>query len=103
DILETLIAATDPTTGEDFSIAVLGGRTTDLGRVTLSTLHSAKGREFDVVIVFGVDSDVIPSWRDRTSRALKEARRLFYVGVTRPRKELHLVYSASNPSRFVGE
>lgn len=103
DVLEKLIANTDPATGEDFSVAVLGGRTSGLGRITLSTLHSAKGREFDVVIVFGVNGDVIPSRRDKTPGDLKEARRLFYVGVTRPRKELHLVYSASNPSPFVAE
>jgi DNA helicase-2/ATP-dependent DNA helicase PcrA len=103
DVLEKLIADTDPATGEDFSVAVLGGRASDLGRITLSTLHSAKGREFDVVIVFGANDDVIPSWRDKNPAGLKEARRLFYVGVTRPRKELHLVYSASNPSPFVGE
>ncbi|WP_163614906.1 3'-5' exonuclease, partial [Klebsiella pneumoniae] len=69
------------------------GRIEGAGRVNLSTLHSAKGREFDAVIMYGVNNTDFPSDRDkRTPAGLREARRLFYVGVTRPKKHLSLVF-----------
>lgn len=71
-------------------------------RINLSTLHSAKGREFDITVLFGMDAGRIP--RANASEAdLIAARRLFYVGVTRARTELHMVFSAHNPSAFVTE
>ena len=71
-------------------------------RINLSTLHSAKGREFDVTILFGMDNGRIP--RANSSQAdIIAARRLFYVGFTRARTELHLIYSSHNPSPFVTE
>ena len=71
-------------------------------RINLSTLHSAKGREFKVVILFGMDEGSIPR-KNTSGPALLEARRLFYVGFTRAESELHLMYSAGRPSRFVRE
>lgn len=74
------------------------------GRVSLSTLHSSKGREFDAVILYGMNVGDIPSWHDEKSAgALREARRLFYVGVTRPRKELSVVYRDGAPSPWLIE
>lgn len=67
--------------------------------VNLSTLHSSKGREFDVVILFGIDEGRIPRG---TPREIADARRSFYVGF-RARTEVHIVYSAQRPSRFVEE
>ncbi len=85
-------------------LSIFSGRIEGTGRVTLSTLHSAKGREFDAVILFGINKDDIPSRRDNQStRELREARRLFYVGVTRPRMELCLVYQKQNHSPWVAE
>lgn len=71
-------------------------------RVNLSTLHSSKGREFDVVILFGIDEGRIPR-ANATPREIADARRSFYVGFTRARTEVHIVYSAQRPSRFVEE
>jgi superfamily I DNA/RNA helicase len=71
-------------------------------RINLSTLHSAKGREFGVVFLFGIDDGRIPR-RRADPIGIKEARRLFYVDFTRGESELHLMFSASNPSRFVRE
>jgi DNA helicase-2/ATP-dependent DNA helicase PcrA len=99
-----MVARTDPTLARDMPLNVFAGRIDGSGRVTLSTLHSAKGREFDVAILFGINSGDFPSWRDTQSqRAMREARRLFYVGVTRPRKELCLVYQKGNHSPWVAE
>jgi superfamily I DNA/RNA helicase len=69
------------------ALIVFAGKEEGTRRVTLSTLHSAKGREFDVAIMFGVNQCDFPGKRDLVSdNALREARRLFYVGVTRPAK-----------------
>jgi superfamily I DNA/RNA helicase len=71
-------------------------------RINLSTLHSSKGREFAVVILFGMDERSIPR-RNADEHGIRESRRLFYVGFTRAESELHLIYSAVKPSRFVTE
>lgn len=104
EVCSELVARTDPASGSDIPLNVFAGRINGSGRVTLSTLHSAKGREFDAVIMFGVNAQDLPSRRDGQSvRSLREARRLFYVGVTRPRKELCLVYQKGNHSPWVAE
>jgi DNA helicase II / ATP-dependent DNA helicase PcrA len=75
-----MIVNTDPSHNLDFPLAHFAGRIEGTGRVSLSTLHSAKGREFDAVIMYGMNAGDIPSERDkRTSASLREARRLFYV------------------------
>lgn len=75
-------------------------------RVTLSTLHSAKGLEWDMVFLAGAENDVLPHAR---SNNLEEERRLFYVGMTRARYQLVVSYAryrhekAKKPSRFLQE
>lgn len=87
---------------DDFPLGEFAGIGSGLDRLNLSTLHSAKGREFDVVILFGVDEGRLPR-NNATENDVREARRLFYVGFTRARHEIHLVYAQHNPSRFVTE
>ncbi|CAM3504425.1 UvrD-helicase domain-containing protein [Stackebrandtia soli] len=61
------------------------------GVVTLMTLHTAKGLEFDVVFLSGLDQGVFPHERSMNDPAeMEEERRLAYVGITRARKQLHV-------------
>jgi DNA helicase-2/ATP-dependent DNA helicase PcrA len=82
--------------------------------ITLMTLHSAKGLEFPIVFMTGMEEGIFPSFRSMDSPdRLEEERRLCYVGVTRAREELFLtnanarfIYGRTNynlPSRFLEE
>ncbi len=80
----------------------------------LMTMHSAKGLEFPVVVIAGMEEGLFPHSRARDDEAeLEEERRLCYVGITRARKELYLTsamrrrvfgeYQNTEPSRFLDE
>ncbi len=82
--------------------------------VSLMTIHSAKGLEFDYVYVAGMEENLFPSQMALSSRSdLEEERRLFYVAITRAKKKLSLSYATSRyrwgslhscePSRFIDE
>jgi len=83
--------------------------------VTLMTLHAAKGLEFPVVFMVGMEEGIFPHSRihEAGPKELEEERRLCYVGMTRAREELHLSYAASRlqfgqrgynpPSRFIAD
>ncbi len=58
--------------------------------VTLSTMHSAKGLEFEVVFVPSIVEEVIPHKKSETLDQIEEERRLFYVAVTRAKSMLYL-------------
>jgi DNA helicase-2/ATP-dependent DNA helicase PcrA len=63
----------------------------DDDRVTLMTLHSSKGLEFPVVFIIALEHGLLPHERCREDEhLLEEERRLFFVGITRAREELHL-------------
>ena len=64
----------------------------DEGRVTLMTVHAAKGLEFPVVLVIGMDEELFPHARSRMfEKELEEERRLAYVAITRAREKLYLL------------
>jgi DNA helicase-2/ATP-dependent DNA helicase PcrA len=82
--------------------------------VTLMTLHIAKGLEFPVVFIVGMEDGVFPHYRSMTDSAqLEEERRLAYVGITRAKERLYLTNAWSRslfgslsynpPSRFLSE
>ncbi|MFN8592835.1 MAG: UvrD-helicase domain-containing protein, partial [Thermomicrobiales bacterium] len=90
--------------------------TDERGRVTLITLHSAKGLEFPIVVVAGVEEGLLPISRAVENEhlhpeAMEEERRLFYVGMTRAERLLYLTHASSRaaygrfaysvPSRFL--
>lgn len=84
------------------TMAQMGRRDGATELLNLLTLHSAKGTEYDVVIILGLDQGEFPSpnWADNTSERMEEARRLFYVGITRARVQVHLMYSGFRRDRF---
>ena len=60
-------------------------------QLTLMTLHAAKGTEFPVVIILGMEEGSFPMWRQNITEAeIEEERRLFYVGMTRAQNQLYL-------------
>ncbi len=87
----------------------------DEQKVTLMTLHAAKGLEFPVVFMTGMEEGLFPSARafEGDPKALEEERRLCYVGMTRAKEELFLTYAQSRtqfgqrayamPSRFLDD
>ncbi len=86
----------------------------DLNRVSLMTVHSVKGLEFDYVFVVGMEEGIFPHMNSlMESQELEEERRLCYVAITRARECLHLVNTRRRtlfgkdqinpPSRFIGE
>ena len=84
------------------------------GLVTMMTLHTAKGLEFPVVFLTGMEEEVFPHQRSLTNpKELEEERRLAYVGITRAEQRLYLTRALTRnwwgrpsfhkPSRFLGE
>ncbi|MEU6038804.1 DNA helicase PcrA [Actinomadura sp. NPDC047616] len=72
---------------------------TDQGVVTLMTLHTAKGLEFPVVFLTGMEDGVFPHLRAMSNpKELEEERRLAYVGITRARQRLYLTRAAMRSS-----
>jgi DNA helicase II / ATP-dependent DNA helicase PcrA len=109
-------SADDPTLGGFLESVSLVADVDSLGEggqgVTLMTLHSAKGLEFPVVYMLGLEEGIFPHSRSLGQDSqIEEERRLCYVGMTRAREELHLLFahrraiygqpSFNRPSRFL--
>ena len=90
----------------------MGNQTGD--KISLMTLHAVKGLEFAVVFIVGLEEGILPHSRSANSlEELEEERRLFYVGITRAKERLYLLYTNRRlvygrlqfnlPSQFLGE
>ncbi len=71
-----------------WSVVQFGGQGGSPDHLNLMTFHSAKGLEFDVVFMLGLDQGIIPSYNENTPFSKREPRRLFYVGMTRASREV---------------
>ncbi len=119
DFLEnvTLVENSHTSQGKDQMYLPSGGKQkleSSTPSVVLMTLHSAKGLEFPTVFITGLEEGLLPHSRSMLdNQQLEEERRLFYVGMTRAKKNLHLTYAqkrlffggqrAGEPSRFLRE
>jgi len=78
-------------------------------KISLITLHSVKGLEFDVVFLVGLEEGILPHYNATTREEIEEERRLCYVGITRAKEKLYMSYASKRynryqePSRFVEE
>ena len=82
-------------------------------RVTLMTVHAAKGLEFPVVYIVGMEENLFPSQMSVRPQEIEEERRLLYVAITRAMEVCHLSFAQqrfrngktefTSPSRFLGE
>jgi DNA helicase-2/ATP-dependent DNA helicase PcrA len=75
--------------------------------VTLSTIHAAKGLEWPMVFIVGLNEGYLPITYAKTDAAIQEEKRLLYVGITRAMRDLRLSFSQfdvsreRSPSRFI--
>jgi len=71
--------------------------------ITLSTIHSAKGLEWDGVLIFGASCDIMPSKMARSREELEEEKRLMYVAITRAKRDLVITFNdeQGGPSPFL--
>ena len=86
---------------------------TDEDKVLLMTFHNAKGLEFPLVFMTGMEENIFPNQKSENEFDIQEERRLCYVGMTRAEKKLYLSYSSTRtlwggtnynlPSRFLDE
>ncbi len=97
---ELCLACEDEGRLAQWTVEMFGRQGGSPDHLNLITLHSAKGLEFDAVVMMGMDQGIIPRWGLDTEEAKRESRRLFYVGMTRARHEVHLTYSGFTVNQY---
>jgi superfamily I DNA/RNA helicase len=101
DNFTDLISGTAPGAPlEGFTVEIFGNQGKSPDQLNLMTLHSSKGLEFQAVIMLGLEYGEFPSGYDKTEAQIHEAARLFYVGITRAKSQVHLTYDR-NESPFL--
>lgn len=99
DILAELIDEADAGGAlEEFTVEIFGNQGKSPDQINLMTLHSSKGLEFQAVLMLGLEEGVFPSKYDKTLEQLDESTRLFYVGVTRAKAQVHLTFDTNESS-----
>ncbi len=97
--LRVMARAVGPNTpASPLTVRELGARARAPGHVLAATIHAAKGLEFDVVIFAGADDGAVVGFTP-TAEEVLEARRKFYVAITRARHKVHVVYTDHRISR----
>lgn len=87
----------------NFTVEIFGNQGKSPNQLNLMTLHSSKGLEFQAVIMVGLEKGDFPHYRAvEKEDDLNEARRLFYVGLTRSKNQIHLLYN-EHESSFITE
>jgi DNA helicase-2/ATP-dependent DNA helicase PcrA len=84
----------------ELEIGMFAGKSGSSQHVCLMNLHTAKGTEFNVVVLVGMDNGRLPSYRAATKDELLEQRRVFFVGVSRARRIVHLLYSGFTVNQY---
>ena len=93
EIFEALREKSDKRGALDkYTVQIFANHGKSPDQVNLMTLHSSKGLEFQAVIMVGLEEGSLPSTYDKTADQIAEAGRLFYVGVTRAKSLVHLIY-----------
>jgi ATP-dependent DNA helicase Rep/DNA helicase-2/ATP-dependent DNA helicase PcrA len=85
---------------EHFTVEIFANQGRSKDQINLITLHSSKGLEFQAVVMVGLELGDFPSQYATDDDEIEEAARLFYVGVTRAKSEVHLLY-AHNESPLI--
>lgn len=85
---------------EHFTVEIFANQGRSKDQINLITLHSSKGLEFQAVVMVGLELGDFPSQYATDDDEVEEAARLFYVGVTRAKSEVHLLY-AHNESTLI--
>ena len=105
----------DTSTGSVFSFDTNSTTNENIGKVHLMTIHAAKGLEYNVVFLAGVEEGILPHQRsvEENDGSVEEERRLFYVAITRARERLLMTSCRrrhvqnevveATPSPFIGE
>jgi len=92
---EALLEASADGALRDYTVEIFGNQGRSPDQINLMTLHNSKGLEFETVFLVGLEDGLFPSKYDNTQEKLDEKRRLFYVGLTRAKTIVHLMYAFS--------
>jgi ATP-dependent DNA helicase Rep/DNA helicase-2/ATP-dependent DNA helicase PcrA len=93
NVLELLNACNPQGAFSNYTVEVFGNQGKDPKRFNFITLHGSKGLEFQAVIMIGLEEGVFPSSMVRTEEEMSEVSRQFYVGVTRAKSQVHLMFN----------
>lgn len=93
NMLELINACSPEGALSNYTVEVFGNQGKDPERLNFITLHGSKGLEFQAVIMIGLEEGAFPNSMVRTEEEISEVSRQFYVGVTRAKSQVHLMFN----------
>jgi len=93
NVLELIDACGQKGALSNYTVEVFGNQGKDPERLNFMTLHGSKGLEFHAVIMIGLEEGSFPNSMARTEEEISEVARQFYVGVTRAKSQVHLMFN----------